>query len=117
MNVSFEGIGENVATFEALESGAAQAVAGEAVTLYGNGTVCACTTEGDVPVGKAIAVRDGYASVQLTGYMELPCAGSLKAGFSRVSVNADGKLDADANGREALVVDVDAGRGVCGVIL
>lgn len=117
MKVSFEGIGETAATFEAQETGLAKVRPGEAVTLCGNGRVCACTAEGDIPVGLALSVRCGYAAVQTGGYLKLPCAAGLKAGFGRVSMNADGKLKADPKGREAVIVDVDESAGLCGVIL
>ena len=117
MKVSFEGYAENVATFEAQETGAARVLPGEAVTLCGNGRVCACTKEGDIPIGLAVSVREGCAGVQTTGYCRLPCAAGLKAGFQRVSASADGKLKADEAGREAVVVDVDESKGICGVLL
>ena len=117
MKVSFEGIGEKAATFEAQETGEAKVRPGEAVTLCGNGRVCACTSAGDVPVGVALSLRGGYAAVQTGGYVKLPCAAELTAGFHRVSMTGEGKLTADPNGREAVVVDVDVSAGLCGVIL
>lgn len=115
MKVSFEGIGENVATFEVETEGAAAAAPGKAVTLSANGKVRACAAEGEIPVGVALEVRGGYAAVQTAGYVKLPCAAGLTVGYQHVAVDADGKLTAAADGRGCIVTDVDS--GVCGVIL
>lgn len=117
MGISFEGIGEMVITFEAEENGSAAVVVGEPVIMSESGKVCACTTEGDVPVGVALSVHGGYAAVQIAGYVKLPCAEGTVVGCTRVSVNAEGKLQSDTEGREAIIVDVDDVNGVCGVIL
>ena len=117
MSVSFEGIGEMVITFEAEESGSAAVVVGEPVILSESGRVCACTTEGDIPTGVALSVHGGYAAVQVAGYVRLPCADGTAVGFDRVSVNAEGKLQSDPEGREVIIVERDDVEGTCGVIL
>ncbi len=115
MKVSMEGMGEQVATFEAETEGAGAVTAGTAVKLSGSGKVCACTAEGDVPAGAALSVRNGYAAVQVAGYVKLPCAAGLAVGYQRLATDASGKLTAADAGRGALVTDVE--NGVCGVIL
>lgn len=115
MKVSFEGIGETVATFEAETEGATAVKPGAAVTLSGNGKVCACTKDKEIPVGVALGVRGGYASVQTSGYVKLPCAAALTVGYQHVAMNTDGKLAVLATGRGCVVTDVED--GVCGVIL
>lgn len=115
MKVSFEGIGERVATFEAETQGSTAVVPGEAVTLSGSGKVCACANAGDIPAGMALDVRDGYAAVQVAGYVKLPCASGLTVGWHSLAVDSTGKLAETSGGRGALVTDVSD--GVCGVIL
>lgn len=116
MKVSFEGIGEQVATFEAETTGAAAVKAGSLVKLTGNGKVGACSAANDIPAGVALSVRDGYAAVQVKGYVQAPCASGLTAGWKTVASDANGKLAAvTSGGRGLLVVHVDS--GVCGILL
>ncbi len=116
MKVSFEGIGETVATFEAETEGSAAVVPGKAVVVCGNGKVSACTTAGAVPAGVALSLRGGYAAVQVKGYVKLPCAAGMEIGFQAVAMDSDGKLAAaSSGGREVLVTDVADGE--CGMIL
>lgn len=116
MKVSFEGIGEGVATFEAETTGAGAVVPGKAVTVSGNGKVSACTKAGDIPAGVALSVRGDFAAVQVSGYVKLPCDSSLPLGWQAVAMDSAGKLTAaGSGGRQLLVVDTDGGE--CGVIL
>lgn len=115
MKVSFEGIGETVVTFEAEMEGKTAVTPGGAVVLSGNGKVCACTKAGEVPIGVALDARDGYAAVQVAGYVKLPCAAALTVGCQRVAMDSSVKLAAADTGRECIVTDVE--NGECGVIL
>lgn len=110
MNVSFNGIGEMTATFEV--SGSVKA--GQAVKLVGNGKVGACSALKDVPVGMAVKVQDGYAAVQVKGYMKLPAATGLTVGYHMVSTTAAGAVQSGTEGRPAMVLDVES--GVCGLV-
>ena len=69
--ISFEGIGQQVATFEA----AAGVTAGHVVKMADNGKVSKCS-EGDDFCGVALNVRGGCAGVQLRGFVTLNCAGT-----------------------------------------
>ena len=60
--ISFEGIGQQVATFEA----AAGVTAGHVVKMADNGKVSKCS-EGEDFCGVALNVRGGCAGVQLRG--------------------------------------------------
>lgn len=116
MKVSMEGIGENVATFEAVTDGTTKVTAGAPVMISGNGKVCACTKAGDIPVGVALSVRGSYCAVQIKGYMKMSCDTAVTAGYRTLASDASGKLVAvTTGGRGFYVVDVDS--GVCGVIL
>ena len=104
MKVSFEGIGEMVATFEV--SGAV--APGDMVKLSEDGKVSACGV-GDEFIGVAVTVREGYAGVQFAGMTQVSCDEALKCGWKVLVANGKGavKAAADASGREYLVVAVD----------
>lgn len=116
MKVSFEGMGEQVVTFEAATTGAAAVTAGKPVVITENGTVSASSKTGDVPAGVALSVSGGYAAVQVAGYVTLPCAAALTVGYQHIQLDASGKVTAaTTGGRGALVLHVED--GVCGLIL
>lgn len=115
MKVSFEGIGEQVATFEAVTSGDTAVTPGTLVLVSGNGTVKACAKAGDIPAGVVLSARDGCAAVQIGGYVKVPCASGLTVGWQAVAADASGALAKTTGGRGVLVTDVSD--GVCGVIL
>ena len=115
MKVSFMGIGEQVATFEAVTDGDTAAKAGGIAVMSGNGKVCAASKAGELPAGLVIDVRGDYAAVQIGGYMKLPCDTGLTVGYQHLVTDASGKVKSATSGRPGLVVDVED--GVCGVIL
>ena len=111
MNISYNGFMENTMTFEADDSLGASGVP---VTITEEGKASACS-EGDKICGVTVNVREGYASVQLAGYVELPSEGEIKTGFTAVSAGEGGAVKADAQGREVLVLSNQD--GVAGFIL
>lgn len=104
MNVSFNGFGENVITFEA-DSALVQAGVAVKITEEGKAAPAAA---GDKICGVAVNVRAGYTAVQLKGYMELESAEKIPCGFANVGVDAQGKLVADSEGTQVLVVVSEA---------
>jgi len=110
MNISFNGVGERVATFVS-----ANETRGVPVKVTANGTVSACS-DGDKFCGVALAVRNGMNSVQLGGYLELPYSGTAP-GFGPVKLAADGAggVKTSSSGQECLVVFV--GTDTVGFIL
>lgn len=104
--VSFEGIGEVLATFYADEG----VTAGQMVKLSGDSRVAACTA-GEAFCGVAVAVKTGCAAVQVEGFVEVPCAdGAVTVG--RIALTADGsggvkKAGSGETGTEVLVVSKD----------
>ena len=100
MSVSLNGYGENVVTFEA-NSGLT--TAGVPVKISANSTVAPCSNN-DKFCGVCVNLRDGYAAVQLSGYVVLPAAAQISLGYQKVAVNSAGKIAANENGREVLVV-------------
>ena len=114
MKISLNGYGENVATFEA-QSGV---TVGMPVKMTGNGVVGACGAN-DHFCGVAVSTRDGFAAVQLGGYVQVPYSGNAvpAVGYQTLSGTADGKVQVEATGRSILVTDVDMAAKICGIIL
>lgn len=132
MSVSFGGMGDMIATFKT--SGTVNA--GAPVKMQGNGTVQACSN-GDRFCGIALSVAsDGYATVQLGGYIKMPYSGSnFSLGYAHALAAADGKLKADSGtqksitssgttlsvteytGSEVLVIEVDTTAKTVGFII
>lgn len=104
MSLNFRGYGEKVLTFEAASS---LTTTGIPVKMSGDAQVGPCSAN-DVFCGVCVNLRDGYAAVQLSGYVVLPAAAKLTAGYHKVAINASGKVAANENGREVLVVSSSA---------
>lgn len=112
MKVSFQGIGEQIATFEAAEG----VQPGKPVKLSANGTVALCAA-GDTPCGVAVNVRGGFAGVQLSGFAELPYTGTLNLGRQSIVADANGAVKAATSGGvPVLVVYAESVGKVAGVI-
>ncbi len=113
MNISLNGCGENVATFEA----DAGVLPGMPVKLTGNGLIGPCLA-GDVFCGVALSVRGGFAAVQLGGYVQVPYSGTAPAvGYQTLTGAGDGTVQAEESGRSILVTDVDPAAKRCGILL
>lgn len=104
MNVNFNGYGENVATFIADSN---LTSTGVPVKISADGTVAMCSS-GDTFCGVCVAVRDGYAAVQLNGYVTVNTNSKLALGFTKLGAGANGKVTANTSGREHLVVNSTA---------
>lgn len=104
MNVNFNGYGENVATFIADSN---LTSAGVPVKISADGTVAMCSS-GDTFCGICVAVRDGYAAVQLNGYVTVNTSSKLALGFTKLGAGTNGKVTANTSGREYLVVNSTA---------
>ncbi len=103
MNISFNGFMENTVTFECDEN----VTAGVPVKVEDSGKVTPCG-EGDKICGVCTSAREGFAAVQLRGFVSLPVSGAVATGFVKVVSTADGKVKADEDGREVLCVCTDA---------
>jgi hypothetical protein len=114
MKVSLNGLGEQVATFEAESA----VTAGNMVKMTANGTVGVCAA--GVPFcGMALSARGGFAAVQLGGYVgNVPYTGTgMAVGYKAIAAAADGKVQVNASGRNLLVTDVDTAASTCGFLL
>lgn len=116
MAISFEAIGERLATFAAGDG----LTAGRVCKISANGTVGPCSEEGFC--GVAAEVRGGMAGVILEGYVELSYAGSTAPGlgYAVLTTNKAGEVvpaEAGGTGRTCLVVSVDAANKKIGLFL
>ncbi|MBR5381812.1 MAG: hypothetical protein IK136_04245 [Oscillospiraceae bacterium] len=110
MSVSFDGIGETVATFEA----ASGVAAGDPVKASASGKTAKCSN-GERFCGAALYVSgDGHAAVRLRGHHTAAYTGSAPSvGYVHLVANGSGgvKVDAGSNdvytGAEYLVTEVD----------
>ena len=110
--VSFEGIGQVLATFEA-EEGVRE---GQVVKVSGPGRAAPCA-DGEPVAGVAAAVRDGCVSVQLSGCAAVQASG-VEPGWVKLSTDGKGGMKRDDTaGRAYLVVDQDSAGGTVTVLL
>ena len=101
MMVNFNGFCENSATFEADSS---LTTAGVPVKISGDGTVTACA-DGEAFCGICTHLRDGFATVQLSGYVTMPATEKITTGYTNLATGADGTVSTSGSGREYLVLD------------
>ncbi len=110
MNVSFNGFGENILTFEFQ----GDLSVGDPVMIVSSGTVQKASGKF---CGICTGVRNGYASVQVSGYARASYTTAPAVGYSKISAE-NGKINADSsNGREYLVIDTDSSEKTFGFIL
>lgn len=104
MKVSFEGLGELVATF--INGGSAEK--GKLVKLSANATVSAAS-DGEVFAGMCISANESFADVMLSGCVTCPYTGTAPAvGYAKLASAGNGAVKAASGGREYLVLKVDA---------
>ena len=104
MNVNFNGYGENAVTFE---TDGLVNTAGVPVKMTDDGKVTACAS-GDVFCGVCLSVRDGYAVVQLSGYVTMPAKTKIAAGYKKLAAGENSAVAVSASGREYLVLNSTA---------
>jgi len=105
--VSFEGIGEMVATFYA-EDGV---MAGQVVKISDDSTVSACA-DGDRFCGVAVNVKDGCAGVQVKGFAKVSCADStVTVGYVTLAADGNGGVKKVTSGGDKYLVVADDGAG------
>lgn len=116
MRVSFEGIGECVATF--CNSATAPVKAGQAVKLGGNATVAACA-DGELVFGVAVTAGTDFAAVQTAGFVTLPYSGETAptVGYSVLAADGAGGMKVAETGREYAILQVDTAAKTLGLML
>lgn len=117
MNVSFEGVNEQVLSFKSA-TGAAAAVEGKFAAMSGNFTVAVCAKD-DVFVGMCINKADNFADLMTHGYIECKYSGenAPQLGYNTFAcASADTVCVAEA-GREVLALKVDETNKIVGFIM
>lgn len=115
MKVSFEGIGECVASF--YNDNSAHAESGAPVTLSGNGKVAACE-DGELLFGVAVSAGEEFAAVQVHGFVNLSYSGTAPSvGYVKLSADGKGGVKKDDNGRSYAIVQVDTTAKTIGLML
>ncbi len=115
MKVSFEGMGEMIASF--INSTTAPADAGQPVKMSANGTV-AKAASGDTFIGIATNASDDFAAVRLKGYTKLSYSATAPTvGFATLVADGSGGVKTAATGTSALVLDIDTDAKTVGFIL
>ena len=115
MKVSYEGVGEVMATFEA-----ENVIEGEVVCMADSGRVRSCA-DGEDFCGVVAAVSEDRtsATVQIGGVAYIPCydAEWPAAGYCRLCADGNGAVRVDENARERLVLSVgQSGNGMAVVL-
>lgn len=112
MYANFDGLHSEVATFNCDSSVTAP---GQLVKMIGSGTVGKCTSN-DPPAGVVLNVRNGYAAVQIKGFVQIPHDGTLSVGYRNIAAATDKKLKLnDTTGVKRLVIE--SLNNVAGVLL
>lgn len=112
MKVKFDGYGEKLLTFECAES----LKVGDLVKMVGSETVGVCSS-GDKFIGVCRAVRDGFASVQLSGYTELPYSDSITVGHLILAADGSGGVKISTSGTSYWVIAVDTVNKTAGILI
>ncbi|MBM6870420.1 hypothetical protein [Pseudoflavonifractor phocaeensis] len=111
--ISFEGIGQVLATFQCGET----VKMGQVVKVSADGAVEPCAA-GDHIAGMAVVVRDGCAAVQVAGFVTVAASGVSKVGWTKLSANGSGGMKADSTaGTDYLVVSADSENGSAVILL
>lgn len=106
MKVDFKGFKEEAITFECDST----VVKGGLVKMSANGKVTVCSDNGAF-IGVALNVANGYCTVQLAGYVEIPITGTVAVGYKNLTASTVGKVKVnDTYGREYLVLYADTNK-------
>lgn len=112
MNVDFKGYDENVATF--IASGELEA--GKFVKMSGDFTVAPASANDEI-IGYCVGARDGYAAVQLSGYVEAKSSGTIDTGLTGICAASDDSVKASASAFKRKVILSDSDNNIVGFIL
>ena len=114
MKVSFEGIGEQLISFAAANG----TTKNEFVKLSASGTLAKCSAD-DVFMGYCVKTGAGFADVMTHGYIEVGYVGQTAPtlGYDTLTAAGSGKVQADDDGREYLIIKVDTTNAVVGFIM
>ena len=103
MDINFTGYNETVITFIA-DGTLKEGVSGIVVKVTASGTV-GKANEDDIFLGVLLSVRNGYASVQTSGYVKVNTASKIPVGAKILSADSEGGVYATEKGRQCFVLD------------
>lgn len=110
--ICFTGYNESMVTFNAADG----VEVGAPVIVTANATVGAGTADAAI-CGVARSVREGIASIQTSGYVELPYTGTAPAlGVGSLVCDGNGGVKT-GSGRSVVIVEVDTTNAKVGFIL
>lgn len=112
--VTFNGMGELVATFQA-----GSVTVGAPVIMNGNNAI-RNGSGGTAPVGVALNKRGGYAGVLLKGFTQVKYSGTPALGWNSLVADGTGGLrpaTTGETGRDCLVVDLNSTDKTMGLFL
>ena len=114
MKVSFEGVGEQVLSFNKADDVAK----GCLVKMSANSTVRGCSA-GDSFMGVCISAGDAFAEIKTAGYVELGYTDTAPTvGYAALAASTNGKVKTVTDGgREYLVIKVDTAAAVVGFMM
>ena len=101
MNVNFAGYREHVLTFERDKSVAV----GDLVKMASSGKVTK-VSDGDLFIGKCLAIRGDFAAIQVDGYIEETKFGKIDVGYNNLVAESVG-VKTDSAGICKLVIYSD----------
>ena len=113
MNISFDGIGEVIATFAVKAE--TELAPGDAVVITGNGEVGLGSDGGQICGVVVTTAEDGYAGVQIGGLVQVNYSDSAApaVGWDQISTDGAGSIKAaESGGVTCLVVSVDEAAAV-----
>ncbi len=112
MKVKFDGYNEQLLTFECTSN----VVVGAPVKMVGFETVTVCS-EGDEFIGICRGVRDGFASIQVAGYVEVPYTGSITFGNLILAADGSGGVKIADTGTSYWAVTADTTKKTVGILV
>ena len=102
MDINFNGFQKNVLTFECTSA----VSDGDLVKMSASGKVAPASAN-DTFIGVCVKARDGYAAVQLSGYVEAAKSGTVNVGYNKLVAASSGVKTAEA-GIDRLVIYSDS---------
>lgn len=113
MNSNFTGFNTKEVTLAV----SGNVTAGAPVKLTAGGDAAPCASA-EKFCGICSAVREGYASVIMTGYAVASYSGTAPSvGFNKLAANGNGSVTVNENGKEYLVVSVDTTEKIIEILI
>ena len=112
MNLNLHGLDKQVVTFKCSSDITSP---GQFVKMGGSNSVKLCGS-GDEPIGVCLGVRNGYAAVQIRGYVEVKQNGTITVGYNTISAVTDSIIKRDYDSPLRVLVLYALG-GVAGILL